>query len=244
MAFIHGKNSGVAVGRYLMSTFLRDATMSTDVDMAETSVYGNTNKTFIPGLASTTVALGGLWDSAALKSDEAFAEIILDGVATPVSLATSGFTHGNIAYTIGADQSSFEIATPVTDVAALTAQFQSRVDPSGGKRGHVFIGNGAALTATGSTASIDNAAGTTNGLGWSIHVIANDRSTSSTFIVEDSPNDSVWTQVGSSFVVNSGTTSSTYLVEKGTTIDRYLRASYTLTAGTGSMTVVLVATRH
>jgi len=239
MAFQHGKGTGVAVGKYNLTTYLRDVSVSNDVEMAETSTFGNTYKTFIQGLANTQVSMSGLWDGGTDASDEAFDGLITTDAATPLTVAPEGLTAGNVCYAIGAQQSSYEITSPVTDVVSLSAQFSSRLD-SGGKRGFVLASG--AITATGASTSVDTGAAGTNRGAFCLHVTANTHNNTCDFIIEESSDNGsgdAWATIATFTQVPSTTTTGEFVLVVGV-VERYLRLSSTC-AGTGSATVVASA---
>lgn len=62
MAFNHGKDSYFQVGSHNLTTYLDNIDIVGTADTAETSTMGNTAKTYIPGLADSTISLSGKWD--------------------------------------------------------------------------------------------------------------------------------------------------------------------------------------
>ena len=51
MAFIHGKNAVVLHGAYALTSFLNDGSVSSSIETAETTSFGNSAKTFVTGNA-------------------------------------------------------------------------------------------------------------------------------------------------------------------------------------------------
>ncbi len=61
MAFGHGKNAKVVIGTENMTTFLNEASRSSEVETGETTTFGKNRKTYVVGLVDGTVSLSGLW---------------------------------------------------------------------------------------------------------------------------------------------------------------------------------------
>ena len=65
MAFIHGKDVVIFVNASNYSTYFNNADSSQTADIAETTTFGNSAKTYIPGDKDGTISLGGLFDATA-----------------------------------------------------------------------------------------------------------------------------------------------------------------------------------
>ena len=57
--FIHGKNTGVYLDEFDMTSYFTDSSFSIDNDTAETTAYGDTNKSYLLGIRGGTLSLSG-----------------------------------------------------------------------------------------------------------------------------------------------------------------------------------------
>lgn len=65
MAFVHGSNSTMSVDATAITAYTDNVSFSRDVDLAETTVFGNDDKTYIAGLEGATISISGHWDATA-----------------------------------------------------------------------------------------------------------------------------------------------------------------------------------
>ena len=63
MAFVHGKDATLSIDAANISAFTDNVSFSRDVDTAETSTFGDSDKTYITGLNGATLNCGGKWDA-------------------------------------------------------------------------------------------------------------------------------------------------------------------------------------
>lgn len=62
MAKSHGRSAEIYVNGFDVSTYLNSVTLTGAADSAETSTFGGTSKSYIPGLLDGTLSLGGFYD--------------------------------------------------------------------------------------------------------------------------------------------------------------------------------------
>jgi hypothetical protein len=230
MAFVHGKSTKVLIGAYDLSTSFKEASGTTGFDMAETSAFGNTYKTYVQGLGDASISLSGMWDAATGSVDDVLGSLISSTTTTPVSVYPAGYGIGNRGFGLGANESSYEITSSIGDVVSVSAEFQSTVD-TGGKSG-VGLFAGTSLSATGNQTSVNNLAATTNGGYALFHLPTNSRSAAVDVKIQDSADNASFADICTFTQVASGV-SSEYKAITGT-IRQYVRAVLTLTAGTGA----------
>jgi len=239
MAFVHGKTTSVLVGGYDLTTYLREASVSTDVDVADTSVFGNTYKTGIVGLGGSSMNFSGLYESSASAIDATLSTALAASGGTIVTIGfDSSLAIGKRIFTLDANETSYAVNGSISDVVSVQAAFSARTN-LGGKSG-VSLHALAAETSSTNSASVDNGAATTNG-GWgSLHVtVANRADADETYDIkiQHSTNDSTWadlitfTQVAASTPQAQNT-----IVASGTTVNRYLRVVSTIAGTTPSIT--------
>lgn len=140
MAFVHGKASKIAVAYNAttyadLSSYTKEVTLPRQIDMAETSVFGATYKTYIQGLADGGLSISGQYDSTVTTGPDAVlngligaaqAYTVVYGPAGWVSFAAGSISgsaaqpvfHGNFWL------ASYEISSSVGDVVSFSAEFQ------------------------------------------------------------------------------------------------------------------------
>lgn len=235
MAFIHGKNAQVLHGAYDLSNYFNDASISHNVETAETTTFSASGsaKTYITGLRDATVSLSGLFDGAVGAIDQVVVSSIGSDTLSPITVAPAGFAVGSTVYFGLAKTTGYEVSAPVGDV--VSASYDGQFD--GGADDGKSLTTLASVGSSTNHASVDNSASTANGGVAQIHVIANTRSTTSTFKVQHSSDNSTFADLATfTNVLTTATTSEKVEVASGTTVNRYLRAQSTYTAGTGAAT--------
>ena len=126
MAFVHGKdsvfkldNSGGSLTD--ISAYVNSVDMPQTVDVAETTVLGKDNKTYIVGLKDATISLAGLWDSTA---DAIFGAVLGQSATLSFEYSPEGTTSGKVKYTGEAILTSYSKNSPVGDVVSYSADLQ------------------------------------------------------------------------------------------------------------------------
>lgn len=230
MAFKHGKNTKVLVNQYNLSSYFSDGSISGSVETGETTVYGNSAKTYIVGLTDSTMSLSGFWDGAASAVDEIISAA-LQTSAEVITFAPEGLTAGSRVNAMTSLLTSYEVSSPVADVVktSLEGQTTDRID-----RG-VSLCDLAAVSATGNGTAQDNGASTANGGAGTLHVTANSRNGNTTIKIQHSADNATWADLITFSVVGSTTVTSERSTASGT-VNRYVRVQHTLAGSTGSIT--------
>jgi hypothetical protein len=235
--FRHGKRTAVFLNGTDMSPFLNDATTTQEIETAETTTFGDDDKTYIVGLGDGTISTSGMFDSTAGASDAVITGALGQDDNT-FTVLPDGKTVGARAVLANGQLTSYEVSSPVGDVVAISAEVQA----DGGLY-HGSVLNAATVTATGTAVSVDNSASTSNGVLANLHVTANDHDGSASFAVQHSADDSVWADLVTFTTVSASTTSGESITSTGT-VNRYLRAAHTLGGSSGSITYTLTAARR
>ena len=126
MAFVHGKDSVFKIdnsGGSLtdISAYVNSVDMPQTVDVAETTVLGKDNKTFIVGLKDATISLAGLWDSTV---DGIFGAVLGQSATLSFEYSPEGTSSGAVKYTGEAILTSYSKNSPVGDVVSYSADLQ------------------------------------------------------------------------------------------------------------------------
>lgn len=129
MSFDHGKGAVFYIDDDSqlrdLSSFVSSADFNRDVDVPESTVFGQDDRTYIPGLRGATLSISGFWDSTSTTGvDE-----ILDEVATKSTTSTfifgpQGDTTGDLVYTGECLMTSYSISAAVDGIVNFTADFQ------------------------------------------------------------------------------------------------------------------------
>lgn len=130
MAFVHGKGTHFTIDDSggtprNLSAYCTEVNFPRDFDMAETSTFGNTYKTFIQGLGSATVSISGRYDSTATTGPD----VVLSSLVGAANTATlvygpEGSTAGRVRYSGEYWLASYEITGSIGDVVSFSASFQ------------------------------------------------------------------------------------------------------------------------
>ena len=237
--FAHGKNVNVFVNEYDFSTYFNDVSASSMVETAEVSAFGSSAKEYIVGLTDGTVSLSGMFDGTATGTDVVFSAVLGSTTKQNVIVAPSGHSNGASAIMLEADDTSYEVSGAVADVVQTSAEFQSSDGVEHGK----ILSSGSAISATGNGTSVDNAASSANGGVGFVSVPTNTRNGNITVKVQQSADNSTFTDL-ITFTVVSSTAKTFQRVEVTGTVARYLRVNYTVAGSTGSATPVVAFARR
>lgn len=244
MPFRHGKNTGVLINAYNLSTYFTDAKFSASVETAETTTFGvaGGSKTYVTGLNDQTTSLSGLLETSANAVDAALSAAL--GGDTPILFTIAndgGFTLGRRCSSGIAIQTKYEIDSPVADVVKISCDFQSAAESMNG----VILAPLDTVTATGNNTAVDNTTSTANGGVGIIHVPANTRNGTIVVKIQHSSDNVTFADLVTFTTVSATTTTSERIVvAAGTTVNRYLRASYTVAGSSGSATVAVAFARR
>jgi hypothetical protein len=237
--FAHGKNVNVFVNEYDFSTYFNDVSATTSVETAEVSAFGSNAKEYIVGLLDGTVSLSGMFDGTATGTDVVFSAVLGSTTKQNVIVAPSGHSNGASAIVLEADDTSYEVSGAVADVVQTSAEFQSSDGVEHGK----ILSSGTAISSTGNGTSVDNALSSANGGVGFLSVPTNTRNGNITVKVQQSADNSTFTDL-ITFTVVTSTQKTFERVEVAGTVARYLRVNYTVAGSTGSATPVVAFARR
>jgi len=240
--FRHGKNTVVLFDKYDLSQYFNSATTSAMAETVETTTFGSANKTYAVGMKDGTVSFEGLWSGVldTSGSDAVLHAAFNSTTKIPITVATEGATLGRRCKMIWADDTSYEIKSAIADMVTITGQAQAS-GTVGGFDGGVLLAANQAITATIANTSVDNTAASTNGGVAQLHVTSNTRNGAITIKVQQSANNSTWTDLVTFTATTSATiTSERIEVAAGTSVARYVRANVSGFAGSsGSATITV-----
>jgi hypothetical protein len=126
MAFTHGKDSVFKLDNSSgtltdISSYVNSVDFPETADVAETTVLGDGNKTYIVGLKDATLSISGLWDS---TLDGILGAVVGQSATLSFEYSPEGTTGGNVKYTGECILTSYAQSSPVGDVVGYSADFQ------------------------------------------------------------------------------------------------------------------------
>lgn len=234
MGFVtFGPSTKVLHGAVDLSTYFREASVPMEVDVEDATTCGKTAKVYKPTLIDGTATLAGLWDGAIGAVDERLAGVLqID--ALPLTVAWEGTVLGKRAALLDALEVNYEVSGTVGGLVETTAEFQA----DEGARSGVMLAELTARTATANGTSHDGTASSTRGAAAHLHVIAaSGTSPSVTVKVQHSADNSVWADL---ITFTAATAVAGERKEVTGTVNRYLRATWTV-SGTGPSFTFAVA---
>lgn len=241
-AWLDGKQSACSV---------TDINMTAELDEAETTTLCSTIKDYIPGLAEVTIEMEGLFDTNT-ASPATTLDAWLDarfGSVFPVTFAPEGGGQvGDPAYMLNGFLQEYGIEATVDEAVATEMTFRCL---SSLARGYVLHSDSAPVTVTGNggdappgTGVVDNTTGTVNGGIAVLHVSAVSGTTPTAVVkVQHSVNGTVWTDLAT-FASENAVNGQYLVVAPGTTVNRYLRALWTIGGTTPSFNFELSFKRN
>ena len=126
MAFTHGKDSVFKLDNSSgsltdISSYVNSVDFPETADVAETTVLGDDNKTYIVGLKDATLSLAGLWDS---TIDGILGAVVGQAATLSFEYSPEGTASGKVKYTGECILTSYAQSSPVGDVVGYSADFQ------------------------------------------------------------------------------------------------------------------------
>lgn len=237
MAPIHGSKARLFLSGFDVSGSMRDASTPQSVDVADSSTWGMNSKRYTSSeIVDGSLTGEGIWEAAGVGIPGSIDELLATslGGLHVATFMPGGDGFGNRARIIGGSETAFEINSPTDDVVAFTFELQAQIGYL--NRGRVLrpLAGALNITANGNGNSYDDlgAAGTTTkGAAAALHVIDKGGGAGTlTVKVQHSPDQSVWTDL-ITFTGRTVADVAEYLEVAGT-VQRYLRALWTLTGGT------------
>ena len=126
MAFVHGKSSVFKLDNASgsltdISSFVNNVDFPETADVAETSVLGASNKTYLAGLKDANISLAGFFDATA---DAIFGAVIGQSATLSFEYSPEGTASGKIKYTGECILTNYALSSPVGDVVAYSGDLQ------------------------------------------------------------------------------------------------------------------------
>lgn len=123
MAFVHGKNSVVSVNAVDLSAYTNSCDFNTSADTSDTTTFGKSAHTFVPGLTNGTITLKGIYDSGASGPGKTLRPLI-GAAATTFLWKPEGTGTGKPQRSVSAICTAYNESSPVADVITWQGDFQ------------------------------------------------------------------------------------------------------------------------
>lgn len=236
--FRHGKNTAVVYDKYDLSSMLNNMSYQMAADLAETTAYGSSARSYMPGFPGGTVSLSGMFSGGTGEVDDVLSTALSGTSAVPLSIAVEGGIgsayNGRRAFLAKVWDTSYNVTSPVNDVVAISSEmsYDEKMDAGWVLRG---LQNFSATSAAATANAVDTT--TTSSVGYvaQLHVVTNTRDAGSvTVSIHDSGDNSAFALVtGATFTaVNSAVTTSQRIFSTTQTVRRYVAANVSVTGGT------------
>jgi predicted secreted protein len=139
--FKHGKNAffaldGTAASLVNISDTLNEISMPREIETAETTAFGNNDKTYITGLGDATVSLSGMFDATLNTMIAGNIANLKSGSVSSLTFeyGPAGSASPQPKFTGEALVTSYEVSSPVGDVVTFSLELQV----TGGVTGSTF----------------------------------------------------------------------------------------------------------
>jgi len=229
---VHGKATRVYVSGYDLSAYFKKASVSAEADLPDATTFVSGAKKYAPGIVVATISAEGLfaYDATTLDAADEVLSAALNADPSVWAICTSGDTFGSPADCASAIEGSYEIEADIGDLATVSAEAKSSV----GKERAVILHPMGQETATGNGSSYDSGATgmpTANGgVGYLQVKDVAGATPSVTVRVQHSADGITWADLLTFTAVTQDHRAER--VEVAGTVNRYLRAAWTLAAGT------------
>ena len=230
MAFVHGKGTEVFVDAVDFSSYFNNVDSTSMAEVGETTTFGKDSKTYVVGNKDGTISISGFFDT---TQDETI-QPLLGGNDFVLSVGFDGldatdqcvFTKGNIT--------NYGVSSTVSDIVATAIEVQS---DSGIFNGKVL--ENATYTSTTNGTARDNTVSTSNG-GGAFLIVSSASGTNPTLDakITHSADNSTYADLVT-FTQATSTTAEVKTVAEGTTVNRYLKAVFTIGGTTPSFTAII-----
>lgn len=239
MAFVHGKNTSVLYNGSDLSSYFNDASMSQDVETAETTAFGDSAKTYITGLKDGTMSMSGMFDGQTDAIDAVLTSTLGATAADVATVVPAGLSSTGVAtFSAEVRETSYEVSSPVSDVVAANLEVQA----TGGIDRGVLLAGDSTLSASATSSAVNNGSSTSNGGVGYLHVTANTRDGASTFKVQDSADGVTYADLVTFSSVSASATGGERVAVTGT-VEQYVQAEAVPGGSSGSVTYTMAFAR-
>lgn len=236
---VHGKKTKILFGADDISRWFNEVDISGEVELVDTTTFDQTDKSYLIGYRDGKASLKGIFKA----KDTGLAPNEIDDILQPilgveseqiVTIGQMGMAAvGDVVSMLKTKLPKYSVQSPVNNLVSIMAELQSVKGIRTGR----LLAPLTARTTTGTGASVDNGAASSNGAHFHLHCLAASASDTLDVVVEDSADGSSWatlatfTQVAAVGVQRS---------EVAGTVRRYTRVTWSI-AGTATSFTFAVA---
>lgn len=234
--FTHGKDARILANGYDLSSYFNSLSVSGSSDTAEVSTFNSGgSKSYIPGMKDATFSVEGYYDATAGAVDEVMSGILgAETIWTAIFAADAVGARGYGAASIG---TTVETGAEIGGAVTISAESQATTGPSA----ITVLAPLDARTANGNATQVDNGASSANGLAGFLQVTAKSGTVSLVAKVQHSSDASTWADLVTFTTVTTANTAQRIAVTG--TVNRYLRALWTISGSSPSATFHIAAAR-
>lgn len=238
MAFVHSKNSRVLVNDGHLSGTINGYTVGHSRQLSDVTTVLDDGARWLPGLLGGSLALRGLFDSAAGSVHAKVSAAVGVDNGLLVTVLPDGFTIGKPAFIAVTDLEGYTVDASVAEAVTVAVD----AAPDDGVDWGVCQHAHGAETATGNSTSVDATASTTGGGVASLHVTTVSGTTpSNTVKIQHSTDNSAWVDL-ITFTAATAATSERKTVTG--TVNRYTRETHTISGTTPNFTYAAAFARR
>lgn len=252
MGFVFGTNTRAWMDGRQAACIISEITQEAEIEEAEVTTLCSTLKDYIPGLAEVTIEIEGFFDtdtvSPANTMEALFHSKITSAEVFPITFAPDGGgSTGDGVYMMNGFLQEYSIENTVDEAAAVEATMRCS---SALARGLMIERGAIARTVTGDaglvvgTDVLDNTTATTDGGVAVLQVFAASGTTPSITVVLQHSADNITYADLATFSAKTAVDSEYLTVAAGTTVNRYLRARWTISGTTPSFNFNLAFKRN
>ena len=220
MSFGSGASAKVYVSGYDLTAYFASLGFTNAQGAYDVTTFGATGKAFIPGLTDGQITADGFFDGGADLVDQVLSAAIGAASDGQWLVFLAGAAIGARGRGCASVESNYQVSNPVDGAVTVSAAVQS----DGGLDGVVSLhALGAETTSPVNSASVNNAAGSTNGGVAFIQATAF-TGTSVVIKIQHSTDDAVWADLVTFTAIDAARDYERVLVAAGTTVNQYLRS--------------------
>lgn len=219
--FRHGRGTRILVSEFDLSTYFKDASMASTVDTPESTAFQSDTKTYVVGMTDGRFSLGGMFSGDANGVDEVFSAAFGDETPVIFTYAPEGLAVGRKVWGAAAIETSYGISGSVSDIVAVSAEFQG----TGGVRsGWSLASPDTPISADGNGTVVDTGSAFTGAAYAVLHVLSNASTQDATISVMHATSaGGVYASLGSFNPVTAGDITAQKLVIPSGSLRRYVR---------------------
>lgn len=225
------KQTSFLANGYELACFLTGVTPEAEAESLDATVLCNNYKSFVPGFKTGRLSAEGLFSSDTVNADEihdVFSAAFASGAENIITASLGVIAVGEPAVMATGPEIKYDIKTPLGQLITVMAEFQASNGVNFGR----WLMNSQLNAGTTNGTSHDNAAATTNGGVFHVH-LQNNGATDVDVKLQHSTDNSAWADVSGGAVNNLSAVhaAGSVTVASGTTINRYTRAVAVVTGG-------------